>query len=260
MTHLQSVLLMILTDVDKLLRDNGIPYFLGGGSALGAVRHKGFIPWDDDLDLIILPEDYDKFVEVCRTKLDKSKYTFQEAEKDWPLPFSKIKLNGTSIDEVDAFPTDNKGIYIDIACFDYARKTSVGKFIQFLFGRLYLACVLSEKPYTTDSIIKKLAIQVAKLVKKNHSLFRFIRNQARGIKKTEEFASVWDRTRSNWTKYFCPKSVFDSAVLMEFEGKKFPVSSNYHQHLSNLYGDYMKLPPEEKRVGLHIKDIDFGKY
>lgn len=260
MTHLQSVLLMILSDVDKLLKENNITYFLDGGSALGAVRHKGFIPWDDDLDIVILPEDYERFVEVCRTKLDKEKYTFQEAEKDWPLPFSKIKLNGTSIEEVDEFQTENKGIFIDIFCMDNARESDMGKFFQVVLGRLYTACFLSEKGYTPNSIPKKIILSIASQIRKSKTFFRWLRNQVRGQKSSDQFSLTWDRSRNSWKDYFVDREWFDSGINMEFEGKQFPVCKGYDKYLTKLYGDYMQLPPEDKRVPLHIKNIDFGKY
>ncbi|MDE6537714.1 MAG: LicD family protein [Muribaculaceae bacterium] len=260
MTHLQSVLLMILSDVDKLLKENNIAYFLDGGSALGAVRHKGFIPWDDDLDIVILPEDYERFVEVCRTKLDKEKYTFQEAEKDWPLPFSKIKLNGTSIEEVDEFQTENKGIYIDIFCMDNAKKSNLAKYRQVIFGRIYTACFLSEKGYTANTIPKKIALSLAKGIRKSKSLFKLIRDQVRPAKSTNQLSLTWDRTRKHWKDYFVDRDLFKYPIMMEFEGKQFPVCNGYDTYLTKLYGDYMQLPPEDKRVPLHIKSIDFGKY
>lgn len=260
MTKLQSILLMILKDIDLLFRENNIPYFLDGGTALGAVRHKGFIPWDDDLDICILPEYYQQFVRVCREKLDKEKYSFEEGEKDWPLPFSKIKLNGTYIDEIDAYPTVNKGIYIDIFCADYARKSKIGKFWQFALGRLYVACFLAKKPYRPNSFSKKILISLARQINKSQNLYDWIRKQVRGAKQSEQLSIVWDRTRSDWTKYFYDKALFEDEVLMEFEGEKFPVCRGYDKYLSIVYGDYMQLPPEEKRIGLHIIDVNFGKY
>lgn len=260
MTRLQGILLLILKDVDRLLRDNNIPYFLDGGTALGAVRHKGFIPWDDDLDIFILPEYYQRFVKVCREKLDKTKYYFEEAEIDWPLPFSKIKLKGTYIEEIDAFPSDNQGIYIDIFCSDYARKTNLGKYYQFLMGRLFTACFLARKPYTTNSFAKKLMIALARQINKNQRLYDWIRNQVRGQKESGELSQVWDRSRSNWKKYFLDKAIFNESILMDFEGEKFPVCKRYDEYLTKLYGDYMQLPPVEKRVGLHINNVDYGKY
>ena len=260
MTRLQSVLLYILKDIDILLRRYDIPYFLDGGTALGAIRHKGFIPWDDDLDICIMPEYYEKFVYVCRTKLDKEKYTFEEGEKDWPLPFSKIKLNGTLIEEVDAYPTPNKGIYIDIFCPDYARKSYIGKYWQFLFGRLFTACFLSRKPYTTNSIAKKLILTLARQINKYPTIYRWVHQQARWNKKSTQLAITWDRHRSNWTKYFYDRVLFDSEIMMDFEDCKFPVCKGYDEYLTKMYGNYMQLPPEEKRVGLHTIKVEFGVY
>ena len=99
--HLQNVILSIMKDMDKLCQENGIEYYLLGGSAIGAIRHKGFIPWDDDLDIIMSHDNYDKFIEVCKTKLDTNKYYLQEGGKDWPLCFSKIKLHGTRLEEYE---------------------------------------------------------------------------------------------------------------------------------------------------------------
>lgn len=260
MTHLQSVLLMILSEVDELLTRNGIPYFLDGGTALGAVRHKGFIPWDDDLDIVIMPDDYQKFVEVCRSQLNNNKYTFEEAHIDWPLCFCKIKLNGTVIDEIDAFPSQNKGIYIDIFCLDYARKSKLGRFFQFLLGRVFTAGMLAQKPYTTDDKLKKLLILFTRQLYKVKPIKNWIYRQVRCQKKSDYLSAVWDRTRSNWKKYFCKREIFNSSIEMDFEGKKFPVCSGYDEYLTNLYGNYMILPPKDKRVGLHIKEIKFGSY
>lgn len=258
--HLQKVLLMILSDIDELFRKNDIPYFLDGGTALGAVRHKGFIPWDDDLDIVIMPNDYNKFIEVCRTQLNKNKYTFEEAEKDWPLCFSKIKLNGTFIDEIDAYPSKNRGIYIDIFTLDYARKSNAGRFFQYFVGRLFTAGMLSQKPYATESISKKILIDLMRNLYKVPSIKNWFHKQVRCQKESEVLSAVWDRTRPNWKNYFCKRDLFDTSVLMDFEGKKFPVCKGYDEYLSNLYGDYMKLPPESERVGLHINKIDFGPY
>lgn len=259
-SHLKKVLLMILSDLDELLKKNGIPYFLDGGTALGAVRHKGFIPWDDDLDILILPDNYRLFVEICRNQLDKEKYTFEEAHKDWPLHFCKIKLNGTEIDEKDAYPSKNKGIYIDIFTLDYARKSKLGRYIQFLLGRIFTAGMLAQKPYSSKTFSKRFLISVMRNLYKLPYFGKWLFFQVRCRKESDVLSAVWDRTRSNWKNYFCKKSLFDGSVLMDFEGRKFPVCKGYDEYLTNLYGDYMKLPPNAERVGLHINKVDFGSY
>lgn len=259
MTHLQSVLLMILSDIDELLRTNGVPYYIIGGTALGAIRHKGFIPWDDDVDLGVLPEYWEKLDYVLRNKLDKKKYSYEQAYVDTVQQMSKIKLNNTHIHEVGAIPEENDGIYIDIFRYDNARRTKVGKYFQFLCGRGMISYILSNKPYETTSIAKKIAIGMSRICRIPF-IHKFIYSQVLNQPKSEEICMVLDRTRGNWKKYFYPRRLFSGSKLVEFEGRKFPVCNGIEECLTLEYGDYMKLPPVEQRVGLHILSVDFGEY
>ena len=114
--HLQHVILSIMKDIDKVAVKNNIDYYLLGGSAIGAVRHKGFIPWDDDLDIILDNANYHKLIDALKAELDPSKYYIQEGLKDWPLAFSKVKLIGTHMKEFEgvADNAEHDGIYVDI--------------------------------------------------------------------------------------------------------------------------------------------------
>lgn len=257
--HLQQVILNIAKDIDILCKKNNITYFLDGGTALGAIRHKGFIPWDDDFDIIILPEDYNRFVEMCRTQLDTNKYIFEEALIDWPLHISKIKLLGTRIDEVDAYPSSNQGIYIDVFCFDNASDYAIIRYWQYICARIWVAYLLTQKPYTTHNIIKKIILKCAGILKIT-PIRNFIRNQSKSKEQGKYLSMAWCRKRSNWKRYFCPRDFFDHQVNAQFEDYQFPVANNVDGYLKTCFGNYMKLPPVEKRVGLHIKNVDFGKY
>ncbi len=259
MTRLQTILLMIASDIDALFKKNNIPYFLDGGSALGAVRHHGFIPWDDDFDIIILPEYYDQVIEMFKSQLDPEKYSFTEALVDWPLHISKIKLKGTHIREVDAFPAADDGIYIDVFCFDNASNNKIIRFWQLICCRIWLTYLLSQKTYTTNNLIKKTAIKMSKLLEWK-PLREFIRNQSKSSTQTKFLSMAWARKRHRWTQYFCKRSIFSSSKYIDFENISLPVCIDIDKYLTTCFGDYMKLPPVDKRFGIHIKSIDYGKY
>jgi lipopolysaccharide cholinephosphotransferase len=250
---------MIAKDLDALFKKNGIPYFLDGGSALGAVRHKGFIPWDDDFDIIILPEHYDKVIEMCRTQLDTNKYVFEEAIKEYPGNISKIKLMGTRIDELDSVPTCHPGIFVDIFCFDNASNHKIVRFWQLICARIWVSYLLTLKPYTANSLSKRIVLCLAKVLRFK-PLRNFVRNQSKTNHKTEFLSMGWCRTRKHWEQYFCPREYFNEAKMLQFEDAEFPVANDIDGYLTTCFGDYMTLPPVEKRVSLHIKSIDFGKY
>jgi len=156
--HLQLVLLDIIKDIDKLCKEHDITYYLLGGSAIGAVRHNGFIPWDDDLDIILPNEDYNKFIRVCKSHLDLKKYYFQEGLKDWPLYFSKIKLRGTRLVEHEAYTTsaNEDGIFIDVFKMDNVANNSIAQKWQYLWGKYYLCYQLSQRTYKHTTFKNKL--------------------------------------------------------------------------------------------------------
>lgn len=259
--HLQHVILGIVKDIDALCRENEIEYYLFGGSALGAKRHKGFIPWDDDLDIALLPAQYDRFIEICKQKLDKSKYTLQEGLVDWPEHFSKIRLKGTHIREYGEYYAgkDSDGIYVDVFRVDNAAPSKMGRRVQYFLGKLWLAYNMRCKGYKSDTTAKKIMSAVAgslhfkplkKLVVNTYLKYNH--------RETGWTSDVLGRTRMH--NAFIPRSVYGNAVRVPFEDTLLPVHEDVDKYLRISYGDYMKLPPEDKRVGLHITEIDFGKY
>ena len=123
---LQLSELDLLIEFDRICKKYSIRYFLVGGTLLGAIRHKGFIPWDDDIDVGIMREDYELFLKVCPKELHKDYQLCNWDNDNFPLPFSKLRIKGTQLIEESSMDTDiNKGIYIDVFVFD---KVSNSKF------------------------------------------------------------------------------------------------------------------------------------
>lgn len=259
--HLQKVILSIAKDIDALCRKNNITYYLLGGSAIGAIRHKGFIPWDDDLDIIMDNANYEKFIRVCRKQLDKDKYYLQVGLEDWPLYFSKIKLKGTILYEHEAYATNEhmKGIYIDVFKMDNVSSNPLIARWQYFCGKYYLCYQLSQRTYSSANLKKRIMIALAAPCR--ISVFRkFIKHQVERFNNTEcEFwGFFYGRTR--FRSAVINKTLFGTPKYVPFEDTEFPVAEHYHEYLTQVFGDYMKLPPEGKRVGLHLLSVDFGKY
>lgn len=258
MNHLQEVILLIAKDIDKVCKENDIVYYLDGGSALGAIRHGGFIPWDDDFDIIMPPAEYKKFLEVCKNGgLNKNKYTLQEAFVDWPMHFTKIRLNGTTLIEKDGLEDINNGIFVDIFCFDYGSNNKICRLKQYVCAKLWMAHLLSKKPYSNLSFTKRIAMTISRALNWE-PICKFIRYQSQSHKKTKFYSIAWGRKR--WHNAFLPVDYFEPARYVKFEDYKFPMASKYHEYLTNTFGDYMKLPPECEQQGSHAVKIDFGKY
>lgn len=260
--HLQQVILGIAKEIDDLCRRHGIEYYLCGGSTLGALRHKGFIPWDDDLDIVMMPEHYDRFVAVCRTELDPAKYYFQEGLKDWPLDFSKVKLRGTRIDEIGGWATceEQRGIYIDVFRLDYASNRKAGRLWQYFCGKVWLTYRMRRMHYHTDSTKKKLMLLLSRPLSIGW-IEAFVSRQSKKFNRrgpTNWVSFIHGRTR--WRNAIVRREVYGKPLRVPFEDTELPVQERAHEFLTITFGDYMQLPPVEKRVGLHITGIDFGKY
>ena len=259
--HLQSVILMIMKDIDLFCRNNNIDYYLFAGTALGAKRHGGFIPWDDDLDIALTPKNYEKFVALAREYFNDEKYYFQEGEVDWPEHFSKIRLKGSHIREKGEYylGPEKDGIYVDVFRVDYASPHKLDRMIQYFWGKIWVTYNQKAKGYCSRSLIKKIILTISSLLKWE-PLYRFVKGRYLKYNDTptEWIADVLGRTR--WKTAFMPAKYYGVPTEVNFAGERFYAPENLHEYLNWYYGDYMQLPPLEKRKGLHIESIDFGKY
>lgn len=260
--HLQRVVLEIAKDLDRLCRENNIDYYLGGGGAIGAIRHHGFIPWDDDLDFLMTNYNYRKFIKLCREKLDPNKYYIQEGLVDWPMPFTKIRLRDTHIEEYDGFTSniDCCGIFLDIFKLDNLSDNPLIIRWQYICAKIFLAYCLSNRTFNSTSLRKRILIYLTFPLK-----VKFIRNfilkqvEKYNIMETaNKYGCFWGRTRFN--NSITDKDIYGKPLYVRFEDTELPVPEQYDKYLTQFFGDYMKLPPIEQQVGLHITKIDFGKY
>ena len=258
--HLQLVILSIAKDIDFLCRENGIKYYLIGGSAIGAIRHKGFIPWDDDLDIIMDAANYDKFISVCRTKLDNNKYYFQEGIKDWPLPFTKVKLRGTHLKEIEGIgDSDTDGIYMDIFKMDNVSNNPIVARWQYFCGKLFLTYQLSVRTYKSASLKKRILMALSFPLKSDKIRGWVLKQTTKyNDKDTNSYGFFFGRTR--YHNSVVRKKLYGEPLYVPFEDTMLPVPEHYHEYLTQMFGDYMVLPPVEQRKGLHLIDVDFGGY
>lgn len=259
--HLQQVILMIAKDVDSLCRRHNITYFLLGGSAIGAIRHKGFIPWDDDLDIVMDNKNYEKFITVCREELDKEKYYVQEAYIDWPLGFTKIKLKGTLFQEPGQYVNKENecGIFLDVFKLENAPSKPLSQRWQYFCSKYLLCYCLLERGWYDASITKRLMMAAAYPVKIGF-VRRFLKKQVEKWNKKETDYRMFWTGRYRYKNSFYPKVFFDEAIYVPFEDTMLPISKMYDQLLGQIFGDYMTPPPVKEQIGLHLQGVHFGKY
>lgn len=261
--HLQMVILGIMKDIDELCRKNNIEYYLLGGSAIGAIRHKGFIPWDDDLDIIMTDENYRKFIEVCHKELDTTKYFLQEGLKDWSLYFSKVRLKGTKLVEGVTY-TDNpdlQGIYVDIFKMDNVSSNEVMARWQYFCAKVFLCYQLATRGDREKAFgLKKRLMIMLSFPLKVRCIRNWFKKQVERYngKKSEHLGFFYGRT--TYRTAIVRKDIFGKPIYVPFEDTQLCVAEHYHEYLTHMFGDYMTPPPVEQQVGLHLTEVYFGRY
>lgn len=241
----QEVLFELLQEFDRVCRKNDIPYVVFCGTALGAVRHKGFIPWDDDLDVSMLRSDYERFLKVAPNELKAQYFLQAEFSEHWPMHFSKLRKNNTTCLE-KFHPKDkniHQGIYIDLFPCDNAADKDWIRRLQHFASRIVLAKNLSKRGYETDSNLKKAFMACCHLL----PLKPFHRFAMRAKHHNSKYVHTFLACTSKYKTGVYLRSWFTETIEMEFEGLKVPVSAHYDKLLTILYGDYMKIPKEEER-------------
>lgn len=253
----QRALLLLLSEFDRVCKKLNIPYVLFAGTLLGAVRHKGFIPWDDDLDIMMLRSDYDRFLSEANAVLDNGRFYLQkEFSEHWPMFFSKLRLNGTACLE-KYHPKDNEchqGVYIDLFPCDDAAKTSFGRKIQFFSSKIVIAKSLYRRGYETDNKKKKFFMCICRILPVKPFLY-LTRKGRRDGHLVHSFLGG----ASGFTKSIYPRRCFIERCEVSFEGNMYPVPIDSDNVLTTLYGDYMRIPPvEERDIKKHAIMVDLN--
>lgn len=159
LTAHQTLLLEMLKDFDAVCREHHISYQLFAGTALGAVRHHGFIPWDDDVDVILMRSEYDRLLTEAAGDFDPERYYVQrENSAHWPMQFSKLRRNHTACIEKyhPKDPLVHQGVYIDIFPCDNLSDRPLMRRLQFAASKAIIAKALYARGYETDSAAKKV--------------------------------------------------------------------------------------------------------
>ena len=248
----QKHALAALCEFDRLCKSHHINYSLGYGTLIGAIRHKGFIPWDDDIDVCVSREDLIKLRSFANNELKKGFfYQSHATETNWYRLYDKIRVDGTVFREI-AHENENihQGVYIDIFPIDNIPENKFMAKCQQILYKL-TSSVLSAKyisPRYRHGANKAIAIIFKALffpIRKNW-LYRMAEKIACSTVKgkfTYNFESPY--------KDVFPVSVYEKYVDVPFEKYHFPAVACYDYWLRTIYGDYMKMPTECKRVSLH---------
>lgn len=265
---LQLVQLEILKDVARFCDEENLTYYLFGGTLIGAIRHQGFIPWDDDVDIAMYRDDYETFIKSFpKKKHDKYYIQNNHTDKDYSRFITKVRLNGTK--QVERNLSDipmHHGIYIDIFPLDHVPKTDGvclkmrGTFIRILGALSGLRVGKRDRSSKRRDTLKQILRFVVMIFPRSaiNNSFDYICSMSNKIvcDYTTCFASGY-----GWKKQLVKNETYANGQKVEFEGQKFNIPSNYEYLLTKVYGDYMKLPPVEKRTSGHVLDIiDFGPY
>ncbi len=255
---LHSHHLNALLEADRLCKKHNIRYYLVTGTLLGAVRHKGFIPWDDDLDIGLLRPDYERFLQVAQTELsDRFFLQTNATDPEYFLCYAKIRVNGTRfVEESSQNCNIHHGVYIDIFPLDNAPDQPALRRLHAFTTRLLSTAVkakskmvVSKNRKGTGLVYNLLKILTAPfrlgtLVKGMDKLMTISKNNS-----SECIVNI--NSAYSYAKECVKRSYFESTVELDFEGYKMSCPAGWHGYLTDVYRDYMTPPPEDKRYNRH---------
>lgn len=256
LSEIQSESLKILKDVHSFCKENGIMYSVAYGTLIGAIRHKGFIPWDDDVDIIMPRPDYDRF---CRTyKSNNYKIKSPEVDVDCMLAFARVYDDKeTIIDSIIPWSKDKIGVWIDVFPLDSVPdnnsfvdekeyKNAIKNWKQSITARTALGHFRKEK-----SLLFNVKLALKKIIFRNGNKAKYYVDSIVNCQHLHTYKST-----NHWSQLGCLDALewhriedFESILLMPFEDTEVMVMNGYNNVLRECFGDYMQLPPTEQRVG-----------
>lgn len=246
----KRIQLLILKRVHDICEENHLFYFLGGGSLIGAVRHKGYIPWDDDIDLMMPREDYNKLLCIINAKKGRLFAFSAKSYGEYPYAFAKISDKCTRIASGRESIINGLGIHIDVFPYDgICNNRTITKLQYRIIEYMQLAregLIITKKDLQHIPLIKKLALKLCvATMTKTASMFKVKNCKKAGCIVAIRFGE----------KEIISQEAFATRILVDFEDFQFYIPQGYDEYLKNLYGNYMILPPQKERRANHTAKI-----
>ena len=253
---LQLKTLEILLYFDKFCREHNLKYYLAGGCLIGVVRHKGFIPWDDDVDLFMPRPDYERLRELWQKYAD-SKYCYCRTDKTHNDHHAVVDIRDRTTTFIIRHSVNEdicQGIGIEVIPIDGCPKSKIKRVWQLFNAFMFSLFNVQRLPDNKGGFLRVITGIIYKLVPSQnlrYKLWSFAERQMTKYKweDCEEVTELIGAIHGMLLRH--PKTDFDNVVYKEFEGHQLPVMAGYERYLRLIWGDYMQLPPKEKRVAKH---------
>ncbi len=255
----QSKILDIMRYIDKLCRENGIVYYVMGGTALGAVRHGGFIPWDDDLDIFMTPGNYKKFKRIFK-KAGNRQFIIQEWRiVDEYLEYAKVRMNGTTfIERAFKHRKDmHHGIYVDIMILHKCPLNPIMQKMIYYESKYVKLVALSRRNWRPKTPAQKAVLFLLKFLPNDFISQKCYEQIYKYDHLKGNFKYCYYITKANFHQGLFEPDVFAAPVDIPFEDTWLWGPSNIREYLEQRFGDYLKLPPEqERKMAVHAQVYD----
>lgn len=246
----QLKMLEILKYVDKICKENDINYWLSSGTCLGAVRHNGFIPWDDDVDIEMMKEDFLKFEKIFK---ETDLYILQTYRNDkyYSAPFDKVRNKNTTIyDSLYRY----KGVFIDILCIEYVNR-SLARFTELYQKTFGIVIYNFMKANRSNKILFGISSLAFLLMKKSFFVFMPIFNWINRFLPNKSLRHTFG---AGWVDNIRIEDDIFPLAKINFEGIELPIPGQYDRYLARLYGNYMNIPSLDKIPQPHVQYYDQG--
>ena len=261
---LQQVELEMLIEVDRICRKHNIKYTIAFGTLLGAVRQGGYIPWDDDCDVIFRRSEYEKFFNACKKDLDTSRFFLQEHRTDpnYLFGYSKIRREGTVFERTgQEHIKQHGGVFMDLMIYDNIPDGMIARTIN-MFELYVIRSILNSKIFkkTAYKSWSRAIYSILDLIPKDRVFHLLNKIQTKYNSKDTKLSRIYTYIEDSSDFWGHKSELFEDVDEIEFEGHKFLATKNYKEVLTIFYGpNYMELPPEKSRhPHINATKISFG--
>lgn len=260
--EVQMKILEIIKYIDKVCRENNIVYYIMGGTALGAIRHGGFIPWDDDLDIFMTPNEYTKF-KVAFSKQNQDKFFLQEWKTtEKYLEYAKVRMNGTTFIEENFKDRKDihQGIYVDIMILHKVSTNKILQKIVYFESKFVTLYGILQRNWKPKNKVQQLVVELMKFLPCKFLIRLFYGRIYKYDDLQENYMYSYWITPAKFNSGLFPRSFFENPIDIQFEDTKLMGSLNIKEYLSKRYGDYMCLPSkEQQKAAVHAMIFDTNK-